>query len=268
MNVGLLITARLKSKRLPMKLLKELNGHTVVDRVINRTKSIKGIKEVVLCTSTDPQDFPLVECAKENNILYFKGHPDDVLHRLYEAATFFGFDYFVGVTADNPLFSIKYNALLVEKVQEDPSIDFIYSSGNSIGVNAYIVKTKALKLICEVKDQIDTEIWGRLINRPELFNVLEVPVDQDDLINIARITLDEEEDYSLMTEIFNSFESNHMIDESDIIELLKTRPDLTKINASVRQRDLPENVINGIENFFKEKSEFLKQRKAEIYSQS
>ena len=29
-----------------------------------------------------------------------------------------------------------------------------------IGVNIYGIKTKALKVVCSVKQEIDTEIWG------------------------------------------------------------------------------------------------------------
>ena len=95
MNIGFLITARLKSTRLKRKILLPLNGFTVIERVIQGAKQVVEAEKVVLCTSTVHQDLPLVEKAIKNNIYYFNGHPDDVLQRLLAAAELFGFDYFI-----------------------------------------------------------------------------------------------------------------------------------------------------------------------------
>lgn len=79
MKVGVLITARLKSSRLPLKLLQDLKGRTIVERVIDRCKNISGVDEVVLCTSVNPQDKPLVDTALKNQTFYFLGSEEDVL---------------------------------------------------------------------------------------------------------------------------------------------------------------------------------------------
>ena len=42
MKIGFLITARLKSTRLKLKILKPLNGYSVIERVIQRSKEVKG----------------------------------------------------------------------------------------------------------------------------------------------------------------------------------------------------------------------------------
>ena len=68
LKIGFLITARLKSSRLPLKIIKDLNGKTVIERIIDRAKEIQGIYEIVLCTSPNPQDEPLINIAKKNNI--------------------------------------------------------------------------------------------------------------------------------------------------------------------------------------------------------
>ena len=60
MKIGFLITARLKSSRLPLKILKDLNGKPVIERIIDRAKEIQGINEIVLCTSANPQDKQII----------------------------------------------------------------------------------------------------------------------------------------------------------------------------------------------------------------
>jgi len=47
---------------------------------------------------------------------------------------------------------------------DDPSLDFVYTADLPIGLNIYGMSTNALETVCEVKEIVDTEIWGRLIN--------------------------------------------------------------------------------------------------------
>jgi len=179
LRIGFLITARLKSSRLNLKLLLPLNGYSVIERVIHRAKAVIECDDIVLCTSKLSQDLPLVRTAQGNDIYYFTGDPEDVLKRLLDASLFFGLDYFVGITADNPLFSIYHANMLVDIVRRDPSIDFVYTQGMPIGVNIYAMNVKALETVCAVKKQVDTEIWGYLIKRPEIFNVRELNVNKE-----------------------------------------------------------------------------------------
>ena len=137
MKIGFLITARLKSTRLYLKLLLPLNGYRVIERIIQRAKSVIECDDIVLCTSNLNQDLPLVQIAKENDIYYFNGHPDDVLQRLLDASLLFNLDYFIGITADNPLFSIYHANLLIDTVKKNPSFDFVYTDKMPIGVNIY-----------------------------------------------------------------------------------------------------------------------------------
>ena len=122
MNIGFLITARLKSTRLKFKILKPLNGYSVIERVIQRAKQIKLCNDIVLCTSCLSQDLPLVTIAEKNNINYFKGSSDDVLQRLLDAAELFKMDYFLGITADNPLFSIYHANMISNLIMSVPNL--------------------------------------------------------------------------------------------------------------------------------------------------
>lgn len=118
MKIGFLITARLKSTRPPLKIIRGLNGRTVIERIIDRAKEINSISRIVLCTSVNPQDKPLIDIAKKNNIDCFTGREVDVLQRLLDAAKLFKIEYFLGVTADNPLISIYHSNLIIEEVKE------------------------------------------------------------------------------------------------------------------------------------------------------
>ena len=175
--------------------------------------------------------------------------------------------YFIGIPADNPLFSIYHTNLIVDIIKREPQLDFIYTKGMPIGVNIYGIKIKALKTICEVKKEVDTEIWGYLINRPEIFNVRELEVeDYYKYPKVERITLDHYEDYLFFKKIFEKFPQDTIIDTLDVYKVLDENLDIIEINKHIKQRDLPEEVKQRIDKFFKENKEKIIELKNSIYN--
>jgi spore coat polysaccharide biosynthesis protein SpsF len=265
MRIGFLITARLKSSRLKLKLLKQLNGYSVIDRVIQRAKQVKECDDIILCTSENNQDLPLVRAAISNNIYYFNGDSDDVLDRLHKASKLFNLDYVICMTADNPLFSIYYANLISDRLRSQPEIDYIYTDELPIGVNVYAVNVKALETVCLIKEEVDTEIWGALINRPDIFNVAKLKVNESDKINLDRITLDVNEDYDLIRQIFEKFPKNYLIEEVDIKNTINNFPHFRKINNNIKQMQLDKSVLDRIDRFFISKRDEILSKKNKIY---
>lgn len=268
MNIGFLITARLKSTRLPKKVMLPLNGYTVIERVIQRAKKVVKPGKVVLCTSNYHQDLPLIETAVRNNIYYFNGHPDDVLQRLTDASDLFGFDFFIGITADNPLFSINHAIQIIKIVKQDNSLDYIYTSGMPIGANIYGINFKALKTVCAVKEQTDTEIWGYLINRPEIFKIKEIKAESKYIRPHYRLTLDEIEDYRLIKTVYNNFEKDSVVSVLESYDFLDRNPDIATMNRDVIQIDLDDSVKKKIDKFFITNKEDILRIKKELYNAS
>jgi spore coat polysaccharide biosynthesis protein SpsF len=269
MKIGFLITARLKSTRLKLKLLLPLNGKTVIEHVIDRAKAIIDCDDIVLCTSKSNQDLPLVKVANKNNIYYFNGHSEDVLKRLLDACILFNFDFFIGITADNPLFSIHHANLITDSIKKDPTLDFVYTSGLPIGVNIYGISVKALKTVCAVKEEIDTEIWGPLINRPDIFNVFEIRALGEYAGKNYRMTLDEHDDYRFFKEIYQKIEKKTgLIDVLDVFQFLEKNPNVVDINLHVKQIELKKEIIEGIQEYYKKNKGHICNIKNQIYSKS
>lgn len=267
MKIGFLITARLKSTRLKFKVLKDLNGYSVFERVIQRAKKVKECNDIVLCTSHLSQDLPLVRTAIENDIYYYNGSPEDVLQRLLEASELFQMDYVIGITADNPMFSIYHATLIADMFKVNSDLDYIYTSGMPIGVNIYGMKTKALKTICSIKEEIDTEIWGYLINRPEIFNVKEIKADEKFRREKYRMTLDEINDYHFFQKLYSMFPKDEVIDVLEAYRCLDKNPDMAAINSMVIQRDLDKGVKNRISKFFEDNKKAILDLKKSVYLQ-
>ena len=266
MKIGFLITARLKSERLPLKIIKDLNGKTVIERLIDRIKEIKDITDIVLCTSTNSQDRLLVDIARGNNIYYFNGDEDDVLKRLLDAAKFYNLDYFLGITADNPLITIHYSNLIVDEVKSN-KYDFIKLEGLPLGVATYGMKVKALEAVCKIKSIVDTEIWDYLINRPEIFNIKIIKI--ADKLNRPelRLTLDYKEDYELIRNIYSNVPLKKVLNLYNVIDYLDKNPEIVKINQNCVQLDLDEKVKEDLDKYYKENLGEIIEIKEKIYKE-
>lgn len=265
MKIGFLITARLKSTRLPFKLLLDLNGRSMVERVIDRTKKVTGIAEIVLCTSDNKQDKPLVDIAKKNDIYYFLGSEQDVLQRLYDAAVFFDLDYIINITGENPLFSVHEANRAVDSIINKQS-DFTYIDGLPIGCAVYGIKVKALRVVCEIKKEIDTEIWGPLINRPEIFKIDAIEINDYFKRPKLRLTNDYFEDYQLMQAIFTNFPKNYNPSLHEVLNVLDSNPEFLKLNVHRKQAALAEEIANKIDVFYRENLENILEFKNKTYN--
>ena len=103
MKTAFLITARLKSSRLPKKVLLKVQGKPLIIHMINRIRHAKNINKIIICTSTNAQDDPLEEIANQQKIDCYRGSEDDVIQRLLDTAKKFHLNHFANMTADVPM---------------------------------------------------------------------------------------------------------------------------------------------------------------------
>lgn len=249
MKIGFLITARLKSTRLPLKLLLDLNGKSVIERVIERCKQVSDISEIILCASVNAQDKPLADVAKNNEIYYYLGSELDVLQRLSDAANFFDIDYIINITGENPLFSIYHANIVVDQAKRMKN-DFIYLDGLPIGCAVYGIRPEALKTICEIKKEVDTEIWGTLINRPEVFDVHKIEVEESINKGQLRITTDYIEDYEFISKLYSHFKCSAIPDYHEVLSVINENPHYLDISSNRKQISLDKSTLDRIDNFY------------------
>jgi spore coat polysaccharide biosynthesis protein SpsF len=254
MKIGFFITARMKSSRLLHKVLLDLNGKSVIDRVIERCKSVNGIDGVVLCTSSNPQDSVLYDYAHKNNIQFYIGSEVDVLDRLLNAALYYGYDAFVSITADNPLFS-NYTSQIMVDWNKREDFDFIFSKGLPIGCCTSMINVKALQVAVKMKNASDTEIWGPFVNRPDFFNIGQLVVTNSPFKEEKRITCDYPEDYALIRKLYSYFNSSDIPTIQSILDILSREHQLWNINAQHIQKYLSDDELGIIcENFDRQKN--------------
>ena len=210
MKIGYLIVGRLKSTRLPNKLMLEIKGKPIISHMIERLKQSEKVDEIILCTSTSEQDRPLEAVAKKNKISLFAGDPDDVLVRMYEAARKFHLDYLLTITADCPFADPFYADEIVKAFLQNDA-DLIRQFDLPHGVFSYGIKVSALKQVIDIKSSSDTEVWGRYFTDAGLFKVFDLDVfDSHHRRPGLRMTLDYPEDLTFFEKIFEFINFKHL----------------------------------------------------------
>lgn len=237
MNVGILVTARLKSNRLPKKVLKSISGRPLIVHLLDRLKLAKRPNKIIICTSTLSQDDPLERIAKKQSVFCFRGHPDDVLLRLTEAAEQFEVDTVISCTADNPFVDPIYIDLLADFHIEQGN-DFSKMEGLPWGAFAYALSYSAMLRACQIKANTDTEVWGGYFTESSIFKIGYLKVEDKQLRRPdLRLTVDTPEDFELVSKIFDYlYDGKRVFSLKEIIRLLDSHPELVSINKDIAQK--------------------------------
>jgi spore coat polysaccharide biosynthesis protein SpsF len=236
MNTAILITARLKSTRLPQKAIKPIHGRSLIRRQIDRLKLANRPDRIILCTSPLPQDDPLVNIAIEEGIDSFRGDPMDVLARLTAATEQFKLDVVVNVTADNPLIDPSYLDRLLDFLIVN-KYEFACSEGLPLGTFGWALSCPAMRRACDIKAEVDTEVWGPYFTQTGLFHWGILLADASDFWPELRLTIDTPEDFSLVSRIYEELSSDGApFTLRDIIHLCRQKPEWVAINANIKQK--------------------------------
>lgn len=109
-----IIQARVNSTRLPAKVMLDLAGKTLVERVVETVSKSKKVEKVIVATSNESTDAIIKEKFKNSSTYVYRGSLNNVLERFYEASNKFKARNIVRITADNPLM----DASLIDKLIE------------------------------------------------------------------------------------------------------------------------------------------------------
>ncbi|MDX1461434.1 MAG: N-acetylneuraminate synthase family protein [Marinirhabdus sp.] len=142
-DVGVALIARLKSKRLPLKVLKPFGGTNMIDFLYQRLKTSTKVKDVFLATSTLTEDTPLAKVGENHGHKVFRGHAVSVIDRMLELSFQEQWGAVFRVTGDNPFTD---PTLLDEMIGMlvDNDLDYVRANNVPFGVSAELFSTKYL----------------------------------------------------------------------------------------------------------------------------
>jgi spore coat polysaccharide biosynthesis protein SpsF len=235
------IEARMTSTRLPGKVLLPAGGKPMLKHLVDRLRQVKSLQAIVLATTINNTDDCLVAFATHEGIDYFRGSEEDVMGRVIGAADSVNANIVVEITGDCPVI----DPLIVEQTIQMYLHNDCEIASNSIvrsypdGMDTLVFALDTLKRSAAMtNDPLDREhVTLHIWQNPELFRPVNLIAPPDLYWPGLGLTLDEKEDYELLTKLIEYFgPSQPYFSCREIIELLKTRPDWVAINQEVRRK--------------------------------
>jgi len=98
-----IVQARMKSTRLPGKVLKMVNGKPLIEILLYRLSQSKKIDKIVIATSENKENDILTEIVEKLGFDVFRGSEENVLDRYYQAARRYSPEAVVRITGDCPI---------------------------------------------------------------------------------------------------------------------------------------------------------------------
>lgn len=228
-----IIQARCGSSRLPSKVLKDLCGKTAIEHVIERAKKSRYIDEVMVATTLNKEDIPVVQLVSGMGIRIFAGSSSDVLDRYYQAAKLIRPEYVIRITADCPVFDAKLLDDAIEKLRPETEYMAALSETLADGLDLEIMRFQTLKRVwAEANLASEREhVTMYIKNHKELFQIQDYESPLGNLHD-ERWTIDEPEDYLFIKKIYEHFQTIEKkdFDSEDILSYLNANPEIREIN--------------------------------------
>jgi spore coat polysaccharide biosynthesis protein SpsF len=241
LKAGILVQVRMGSTRLPGKALLPLAGAPVLERLIERLKKVGGA-ELIIATSTESSDDVIEDLCNRTSTTCFRGDLQDVLGRFVQAARQFELDAVIRVTGDCPLLDPKVISAMLAEFQKG-SFDYycnLRPRSFPRGLDTEIFPVKLLEKVYaeRLPDDVPEYIVIPYVNRHAAALRIGNFAGKEDYSSL-RWTLDEKADYELITKIYEElYPTKGIFSYRDVLELLKRRPELSKLNADVRQKSI------------------------------
>ncbi|MDE1970803.1 MAG: glycosyltransferase family protein [Patescibacteria group bacterium] len=238
--IDIIIQARMGSTRLPGKVLKPFHGTTVLEYLVERARTSRHARHVVVATTVDKKDDVIESLCKKSAYRCVRGSENDVLRRYYDAARALGSDVIVRLTADDPFTDMQECDVLIQTLLTH-SFAYVGShrGGIPLGTGAEAFTFEALKKAHEeAAHPYEREhVTPYFYEHPELFAQTEIEYPNYAPLTHMRLTLDTPEDYEVLSRIADEIGKEDPT-LPEIVAFLKERPDITARNSHVQQKPL------------------------------
>lgn len=240
---GVIIQVRTDSARLPNKAFLKLPFNfdlTAIEQVIIRSKKIMDIDDIIIATTCKKRDSVFENIAKNTGVKIFKGSDFNILERFYFAAQANKVDVIIRLTGDNPCVDPQVVDIILKNHIEKKS-DYTLTKGYPIGLDVEVFNFDALEKAHKnaTKDYEKEHVTPYINRNPQIFKINEIKAPKELYAPDIRVTLDTEEDYSLLCAVYDYlYPKNKYFNAYDIINLFKEKPWLKLINKKIIQKKI------------------------------
>ncbi len=234
MKIVAIVQARMGSTRLPNKVMKRIAGVPMIELLLARLAKSKKIDQIVLATSTDERNTPLVEHVQRLGYACVRGSESDVLDRYLVAARQAHADVVVRITGDCPLI----DPILVDQVIaqfEAEGVDYLSNAAPASypdGLDTEVFTLQALERAGhESQDPFDHEHVTPYLRKPGLCKTGVMQHSED--LSALRWTVDEHADFDVVSQVFAHFAPNIHFSWTEVLGLQRSQPALFAANHNI-----------------------------------
>lgn len=237
-----MIQARMGSSRLPGKVMMDIEGKSMLVRVIERVQLAKSINGLWVLTTDTEKDEEIVRECEDHDVETYRGSEEDVLDRYFQAAKKIHADTIVRITADCPLIDPDIIDQSI-KAFTDHCADYVsnvlertFPRGLDTEVMSLRVLEKAWKEAKQPYERSHVTIY--MIKQPKLFRHHSIKHHRD--LSSLRWTVDVQEDLDFIREVYKRLAAEKDFRWLRVVELLEKEPQLRRINEKIQQKDILE----------------------------
>lgn len=239
MKTTIIIQARVASSRLPGKILKKIQNNTIIELIVKRLKKAKLADDIVVATSDNKDNKPLINLLKKKKIKFFCGSENDALSRFYLAAKKNKSKIIIRITGDCPLADPH---IVDEFILDFKKNNFDYLSNANPwtypdGLDVEVFSFKLLKeahikakrehrknggvLISYLRDNKNYKIKNKKLNIKGNFRKI-------------RLTVDEKDDLQLVNKLYEYFKPNIHFNYKEIAKFYNKNKSFFKKNSHLK----------------------------------
>jgi len=213
---GAIIQARLTSERLPGKMLKDICGKTMMQRVIERVKKAMLVEEVVVVIPHDKANRKLAKEALKYGPVHLGSTDRDVLGDYVQVASIaeWDFDTIVRITGDCPLIDPVTIDGVIMQHQLHRAMPIMYAITSFLeidGLDTEVFDRKTLNWADEATRGPDRQhVTKRLYGKPDVVSEMLLGMEQ---VPDAKLSVDTQEDFDRIVEVYEQFGEDVTLDE-------------------------------------------------------
>lgn len=239
MHTVAIVQARTSSGRLPRKVLADISGFPLIEHVLRRVGSARSIDDVVLATTTNDHDDPLIEIAERVGVRWFRGDEHDVLSRFVGAAHEAAADLVVRVTGDCPMIDPDVTDLVVRSLVDNQStVDYasnvvVRSFPRGLDVEAFFVdvlnRVDRFATTADEREHVTMAIYSSFAKLFNRFDVVSLDDDSD-----IRWTVDYPGDLDVVRRCYELLELvDNQLPYSDVVAWYREHPEIGAANTDL-----------------------------------
>jgi spore coat polysaccharide biosynthesis protein SpsF len=239
MNTIIIVQARMTSTRLPGKVLKTILDKPLLEYQIERLQRVRNIDELVIATTINMTDEPIVSLCHQLGIHCYRGSENDVLSRFYGAAQEYAADAVVRITSDCPLIDPQIIEQVVD-FYKSTDYDYVsnclertYPRGMDTEIFSMLALSEAFAEATTIPDR--EHVTPFIYRQSERYRLGYVYYEKD--YSHYRWTVDTQEDFALIRRIIEALYPQQPEFTLEVcLDLLNQHLDWAQLNSHIEQK--------------------------------